>query len=421
MNAFDMSDVEIITIVDDDDHPEHVEYSNRITIIHKPTVKPISVGNLFHECYKLSKGDWIFFGNDDSLMETPNWDVILRSKIQEYPDGLALFWPDDDKFGANLSCFPIVSRKVLEGIQFFPTPYRRYKVDDTIYSVFPFNRRIYLPEIKFVHSNPIYTQLVGNTDPNDDGAIAHDNLQWVMRAQEREDMRRFFAPVRKHVKVLIGASVGDVPRRSDFYDYMNALEKPPESMLMYSHERSPARARNEIIQQALDYGCTHVLLVDDDQVFRPNALMLLLEHEADIVSCIYISRSWPHRPLVFDIAHENGECRFYPMNSMNGKRLVPIVAAGFGFILMKTSIFSKLEKPYVRLGELDPQEWCDDIGFFKRVREAGIKSLYCDTECRVGHIGSMIVWPNKVKDKWFAGYDTGSGSINVPFPEVTND
>jgi hypothetical protein len=215
-------------------------------------------------------------------------------------------------------------------------------------------------------------------------------------------------------KVLVGVSTGEYARRADFYDYYNMLEKPEGSLHLLGHDRSPAKNRNDLIQAAIDTECTHVLLIDDDMAYRSNALNQLLEHDKDIVSCLYLSRAYPHPPLVFDLADEKGAA--FPLYLMGEQpRLVPIVAAGFGFLLMKTSIFEKLEKPYVRMGELNPEEWCDDIGFFKRVREAGIQS-YCDLDCQVGHMGTMIIWPNKDKEgNWFSGYDTnGTGAINTP-------
>jgi hypothetical protein len=409
-NTNNPKDIEIIVLVDDDS--EYVDYLSNITTIHYPPTDKVHIGNLLHECYKLSSGDWILFCNDDVSIDTFNWDVILKSYIDKFPDQLALFWPNEGIFESNLSCFPVVSRKVLEMLEFFPINYRRYKIDDTLYNVFPFNRRIYIPEIKFHHGNKDYTGISGNLIKNDDGAVMHDSLEWGNQAMKREEMRKTLSVVRKPVKVMIGASTGEFPRRADFYDYMNALEKPIGSVLMYSHERSPAHARNTIIQNALDHNCTHVLLVDDDHAFRSNALSMLLEHDVDIVSGLYFGRAYPHRPLIFDVAEENGACAYAVLNG-DERRLKPIVAAGFGFCLMKMDIFSKLEKPWVRLGELDPEQWCDDIGFFKRVRQAGIQA-FCDMECRIGHIGSMIIWPNKTEGKWYTGYDTGQGSINIP-------
>jgi hypothetical protein len=409
-NTKDPKDIEIIVLVDDE--TEYVDYFTNVTTIHYPPVKPVHVGNMLYECYKLSKGDWILFCNDDVAIDTANWDEILRREIDKFPDQLALFWPNEGIFESNLSCFPVVSRKVLDLLNFFPTNYRRYRIDDTLYHAFPFNRRVYIPEIRFNHSNKNYVGLSGNTIEDDDGAVVHDSLEWSNNAMRREEMKRMLSHVRKEVKVMIGASTGEFPRRADFYDYMNALEKPIGSVLMYSHERSPAHARNTIIQNALNHNCTHVLLIDDDHAFRSNALSMLLEHDVDIVTGLYLGRAYPHRPLIFDLAEPDGSCAYVRLNG-DEERLKPIVACGFGFCLMKTEIFSRIEKPWVRLGELDPEQWCDDIGFFNRARKVGIKA-YCDMECRIGHIGSMIVWPNKQDGQWFTGYDTGQGSINVP-------
>jgi len=216
-------------------------------------------------------------------------------------------------------------------------------------------------------------------------------------------------------KVLIGVTTGEYARRADFYDYYNLMTKPAETVVLFCHDRSPAHGRNLLIQAAVDNDCSHILIIDDDMAYKPNALIKLLEDDKDIVSGLYLSRAYPHAPVIFDVADEDGSC--LPMYLLGGEpRLVPIVAAGFGFLLIKTSIFGKLEKPYVRLGELDAEQWCDDIGFFNRTRKAGIQA-YVDMEVRVGHMGTMIIWPNKSpKDgQWYTGYDTnGQGMINTP-------
>jgi len=215
-------------------------------------------------------------------------------------------------------------------------------------------------------------------------------------------------------KVLIAVTTGEYARRADFYDYHLMLTKPTDSMIVMNHNRSPARGRNMCIDAAIENECTHILFIDDDMAYKPNALLQLLEHDKDIVSGLYLSRAYPHQPIVFDIADDDGAA--FPMYLIgNEPRLVPIVASGFGFCLIKMEVFKKLDKPYVRLGELNNEEWCDDIGFFKRVREAGIWS-FCDMEALIGHMGTMIIWPNKDKDgNWMTGYDTGgTGAINTP-------
>lgn len=214
-------------------------------------------------------------------------------------------------------------------------------------------------------------------------------------------------------KVLIGVTTGEYARRADFYDYYNLLNKPSETLALFNHDRSPAKGRNMLIDVAKDQHCTHILFIDDDMAYKPEALNQLLEHDVDIVSGVYVSRAYPHAPIIYDIADESGAA--FPMYLMgNEQRLKPIVAAGLGFVLIKMNVFKRLEKPYIRLGELNPEEWCDDIGFFKRVREAGIRS-YVDMKCCIGHMGTMIIWPNEKDGSWYSGYDTGgSGAINTP-------
>lgn len=217
-------------------------------------------------------------------------------------------------------------------------------------------------------------------------------------------------------RLMIGIPTGEYARRADFYDYLNQLEKPPNSILMSPHGSSPAESRNLIIEQAQIHNCDEILLIDDDMAFKSNAYNLLHEHDKDIVSAMYFKRNYPHQPLVF-VGWEGIAAKFLSLTG-NESRLIRISAAGFGFCLIKTEIFDKLEKPYIRLGELAKDGWCDDIGFFLRARDVGIES-YCDTECLAGHMGSMILWPSKVDGKWFTSYDTnGSGMVATPQIEI---
>lgn len=218
------------------------------------------------------------------------------------------------------------------------------------------------------------------------------------------------------IKVMITyTTANEITRRSDFYDYLNQLVMPEGSMVLPNHGRSPAKSRNMLIEAAQEHKCTHILFIDDDNTFEPDALHKLLKWDKDIVSGLYLSKAYPHQPLVFDLADDKGSCAPMYLMCDDNEKLKSIVAAGFGFLLVKMDVFNKLEKPYVRLGELNPEEWCDDIGFFNRVRKAGIQS-YCDMTCYIGHFATMIVKPYRDKNgNWYTNYDTaGTGSINTP-------
>lgn len=231
------------------------------------------------------------------------------------------------------------------------------------------------------------------------------------------------------LKILIGVPTAEYARRADFYDYFNALDKPNGTIITMSHGQSPARNRNLIIRQALDHNCTHVFFLDDDVAFRQDLLTNLLKHDKDLVTGLYLMRNFPHRPIIFDWANEKGECAFKPLDDTE-YGLVPIRAAGLGACLIKTSVFKKLDElmlsvdkhgikdRWVTLGELDTDHWCDDISFYNRCAKAGIE-MYCDMNSLVGHIASVIVWPDVINNEWMTTYDTGSPEGRASVRQVT--
>lgn len=223
-----------------------------------------------------------------------------------------------------------------------------------------------------------------------------------------------------NIKLMIGVPTGEYGRRADFYDYWNGLNKPSGSVVMFAHGQSPAKNRNVIAEAALENGCTHVFYIDDDLVFEADALDRLLVHaDKDVVSGLYLMRNFPHYPLAFDEVreNENGKCKFMFLTP-DKEGLVRVVNCGFGFVLIKTDVFRKLEKPWVRLGEIEKDEWCDDVAFFNRVRKAGFK-LYCDLDIRLGHMLNVTLWPRKNGNGWNSMYVTHTGE-SFEFPQKTS-
>lgn len=407
-------DVELVVLVDDEN--EYIEFHHNMIVIHYPPKQPLSIAHLLHECYKRATGDWIMFANDDIICNTPAWDEMVFKAIEQYgKDGIALFWPDDCMFGVRLSCFPIVSRKFLELVDFFPQPYQRYKVDDTIHYLIPNTRRYFMSNIQFKHDNDkgeIGFKLDdGRVYPVFKEAAEFDNNAWRSESGRRSRMKTI---VNKELgidtpKVMISVLTQEMARRADFYDMFDSIEAPPnvEVMKIKIHSQSPARARNMVIDQAIENGCTHILFLDDD-VYPPlNIVSKLLSHDKDVVTGLYLSRSYPHRPYLFHIANPDGSCVWKHLSSSE-RGLIEIVNAGLGAVLINTKVFEKMEKPYVRLGELESDQWCDDIGFFNRVRKAGFK-IYCDLDVWCGHAFSGIIFPEYKDGKWYTNYWTASG------------
>ena len=219
------------------------------------------------------------------------------------------------------------------------------------------------------------------------------------------------------MKLMIGIPTGEYARRADFYDYFNAVEKPDGTMIMSSHGQSPARGRNLIAEAAITNDCTHVLYIDDDMTFGADSITKILAHsDKDVVSGLYLTRNYPHYPLAFDEWYEDGKCK-YMFLTPEKEGLIEVVNIGFGFVLIKTDVFRALEKPWVRLGEIDKDGWCDDIGFFNRVSAAGFK-IYCDLDILLGHHLTLTMWPRKINGAWQTVYRTHTGQ-EFMFPQQT--
>lgn len=207
-------------------------------------------------------------------------------------------------------------------------------------------------------------------------------------------------------KVMIIVPTCEVARRADFYDYMDQLHRPEGTIQIRPHGQSPGRNRNMAIEEAIKMECTHCFFVDDDVVLRPDALLRLLAHDKDMVGGLYLMRNYPHLPILFDESYNDGRCKFSFLTP-GRKGLVEAVNTGLGCALIKTEVFKKMEQPWIRIGQLEKDHWCDDIDFFNRARnEYGFK-LYVDLEVQAGHMIHATIFPHRAEDGvWHTAFST---------------
>ena len=186
---------------------------------------------------------------------------------------------------------------------------------------------------------------------------------------------------------------GETARYSVFYDSLIHLQRPPLVDVVMARSANVAENRNLITDRALEVGAEWIFYVDDDQVLPSFTLTNLLKHDKDVVSGLYVKRQAPYIPHVYNEEDEKGFCSPKMLTPLSGG-LVKVLATGAGCMLVKTKIFEKLEKPYWRLGQIEPEGWGDDLHFCHRVRELGFE-IWADLDTRVGHISHGILWPKK--------------------------
>ena len=93
----------------------------------------IVLSEMWNECYKICKGEYLFHCGDDIVMKTPNWDNIVENKFLEFNDKIAFVYGDDlnpampDDFGTH----GFLHRNWVDTVGYFVPPYFSSDYNDT--------------------------------------------------------------------------------------------------------------------------------------------------------------------------------------------------------------------------------------------------------------------------------------------------
>lgn len=155
--------------------------------------------------------------------------------------------------------------------------------------------------------------------------------------------------------------------------------------------------RNNMVQSALDDGCTHVLFIDADMRFPKNSLIRLLDHNKAIVGVNATTRSEPVKPTAKTLEVKDDHVIWHPVFS-KGKDGIEIVdGIGCGVMLIDTCVFKELEKPWFFFEKLPNDKILgEDIYFCIKSADIGFKTYVDHTLSQeIKHIGSyQFGWHN---------------------------
>ena len=173
---------------------------------------------------------------------------------------------------------------------------------------------------------------------------------------------------------------------SAFFDSFICMEKP-DFVFLRSSFGPIEEMRNNIVRDALLQGCTHLILMDTDQVYPVDTITRLLSHRLPVVGCLLFRRYPPFDPLML-----TGEVTKYStVTEWKDGELVEVDATGTGCVLYDTEVFTRIPDPWFRFRKtVEGGEIGEDIGFCHDIRKAGFK-IYVDTGIKVGHLTKMTV------------------------------
>ncbi len=164
------------------------------------------------------------------------------------------------------------------------------------------------------------------------------------------------------------------------------------------------RARNSIVEGAIQTGCDFLLFLDDDHVIdwenrsgpaeRYGFIDALIKHMEDdpkigIVGVVYYHRGNECRPVLMKEGKDGG---FYYMrdDELRGE-LQEVGVQGGGCFLLRLKALDKIQAPWFE-PEIDSGT---DVQICRKVKEAGYK-VCCDTSIHIGHVmnSRMVIHPN---------------------------
>ena len=148
--------------------------------------------------------------------------------------------------------------------------------------------------------------------------------------------------------------------------------------------------RNSLVEDALKWGCTHVLFLDTDNVVEtppdPNeALKKLLACSEPIVSALYRAKKQEGFPYCMWMDTPDEE-HMTVIGGYTGNWIQPDLI-GIGFCLVRREVFEKVSKPWFKWDTLTPSE---DFYFIKMARKAGYR-VNVFTDVKLSHAGQMKV------------------------------
>ena len=145
--------------------------------------------------------------------------------------------------------------------------------------------------------------------------------------------------------------------------------------------------RQEAIFQAIRENHTHVLCLDDDMKFTPEAFDLLKNKDKDFVAANYLRKDG-----IPVSRGKKGENDVEPVYSKGKNGIERVVFAGLGFCLIRVSSFKDIPAPHFEV-KWNPhiQYYCgEDTEFCFLLSKHGIK-IYVDHDSskHVQHIGDF--------------------------------
>lgn len=269
----------------------------------------------------------------------------------------------------------------LTGGEFFSTDYHHHYCDNELCDIAKEDGRWAWCESAYIeHDHP------SNSEP---GMIELSKEEYEKyREDENTYRKRKLQRYKKKGIERLGIAwpLQDDRLHKEFVTSWTIMEKPGQFVfLMPEYENMNIEdTRNNLVEQAFRSNCTHLIMMDTDQVYPFDTIPKLLSHKVDVCGVLVHRRYPPFDPILY-----RGSLAKYthvPYDECYSGNLVEVDATGCGCLCYDMECFTDIKQPFFKMTTNDKGKTVgEDIHCCFKLREAG-RRIFIDTSIEVDHL-----------------------------------
>ena len=367
------------------------------TIMAVEDTERVGVATMVKRLVDASTTEFICFLGDDTVPQ-PGFLAAALEDIKRFPDsvGLVAF---NDGTGRQLATHWLASKCMLPlvGGEFFSTAYKHLFCDNELTDRATSLGRYYYSQTAVVHhDHPLLMgQALDDADDDYKRVYASDAFKADQKTYRRRKMGR------QGFGLALCLPLVDNMVGSQFAITLVTLDIPaPAQLMVPKYEgstflRDVAIARNNLVTQALNAGCSHVAMLDTDQIYHdPQTLkkmrVVMEETKAAMVAAPVHRRYPPFDPIMY--RGMPGRYNHVPDNECYSGKAVDVDAVGCGCVLYDSKVFLELDPPWFEFHEKEGGggHVGEDLWFCHRMRQGGYR-VVVDTSIVIDHLTTMAV------------------------------
>jgi len=343
---------------------------------------------MFKNLVERAKYDLICLLADDTFPKKDFLKIAL-DEMDKLPDGWGVVGFNSD---GNDHAHFLADRRMEQFIEdgdLYSTEYEHCFGDDELKDIaIEQGRWAYAEDAVVEHRHPMF----GTAKPDKDYDNAYNDGKF-QRDRETYLCRRIDRILKnKGPLIAVAFPLTDLKVYTHFMFSFLRMDKPANYCIFMPNYPGPVDViRNELVKQAFQASCTHILMMDTDQIYSDRDMIArMMAHDKPVVGARVHRRYPPFDPLTL----RGTVGKFKPVPDVeieaamkNGNPLVKVDATGCGCVLYSMKVFAKIHDPWFELDTNKDTKMPigEDIAFCMKLAQHGI-DIFVDCSIDIKHL-----------------------------------